>query len=79
GQTILVKPTALVFKDPSVSMQLHFEHPGAIFTMWRSWGNRYIWLRLTGPGRVAIQSVFEHIEGEARNMTRWSNATATRW
>ena len=27
GQTILVKPTALIFKDPSVQMQLHFEHP----------------------------------------------------
>ena len=79
GQTILVKPTALVFKDPTVQMQLHFEHPGAVFTMWRYWGNRYLWLRLTGPGRVAIQSVFERIEGESRNMTRWSNATATRW
>jgi uncharacterized protein (AIM24 family) len=79
GQTILVKPTALVFKDPTVGMQLHFEHPGAIFSMWRSWGNRYLWLRMTGPGRVAIQSVFERIEGEARNMVQWSNATATRW
>jgi len=79
GQTILVKPTALVFKDPTVDMHLHFEHPAGIFSMWRSWSNRYLWLRLTGPGRVAIQSVFEHIEGEARNMTRWSNATATRW
>lgn len=79
GQTILVKPTALVFKDPSVEMQLHFEHPGAVFTPWRAWGNRYLWLRLAGPGRVAVQSVFERIEGEARNMTRWSNATTRRW
>jgi uncharacterized protein (AIM24 family) len=79
GQTILVKPSSLVFKDPTVQMQLHFEHPGAIFNTWRSWGNRYMWLRLSGPGRVAIQSVFERIEGESRNMTRWSNATATRW
>ena len=79
AQTILVKPSALVFKDPSVQVQLHFEHPGALFTMWGNWGNRYLWLRLTGPGRVAIQSVFERIEGESRNMTRWSDATATRW
>jgi uncharacterized protein (AIM24 family) len=79
GQTILVKPSALVFKDPSVRMQLHFEHPGALFTMWSNWANRYLWLRLAGPGRVAIQSVFERIEGESRNMTRWSDATATRW
>jgi uncharacterized protein (AIM24 family) len=79
GQTILVKPTALIFKDPTVQMQLHFEHPGALFPTWRPWGNRYLWLRLSGPGRVAIQSVFERIEAESRNMTRWSQATATRW
>ncbi len=79
GQTILVKPTALVFKDPTVDMHLHFEHPDVQFMSWGSWGNRYLWLRLIGPGRVAIQSVFDRIEGESRNMTRWSNATATRW
>jgi uncharacterized protein (AIM24 family) len=79
GQTILVKPTALVFKDPTVGMQLHFEHPANVFTSWRYWSNRYLWMRLTGPGRVAIQSVFERLEGESRNMTRWSQATATRW
>jgi hypothetical protein len=60
-------------------MQLHFEHPGAQVAFWRSWGNRYLWLRLTGPGRVAIQSVFERLEGESRNISQWSNATTTRW
>jgi uncharacterized protein (AIM24 family) len=79
GQTILVKPTALVFKDPTVQMQLHFEHPSGVFAMWRSWSNRYLWLRLRGPGRIAIQSVYERVEGESEPMTRWSSATATRW
>ncbi len=79
GQTMLVKPSALVFKSPTVQMQLHFEHPGGLFTTWGSWGNRYLWLRVTGPGRIAIQSVFKPIEGESRNMVRWSAATATRW
>ncbi len=79
GQTILIKPTALVFKDPTVQMQLHFEHPGGLFAMWRPWSNRYIWLRLTGPGRVAVQSVFEPIEGEARSLTSWSSATRRQW
>jgi uncharacterized protein (AIM24 family) len=74
-----VKPTALVFKSPTVQMQLHFEQPNMRFTTWGTWGNRYLWLRLTGPGRVAIQSVFERLEGESRNMTGCSNATATRW
>ena len=78
-ETILVKPTALVFKDPSVQMHLHFERPGSIFSGWGSWANRYTWLRLIGPGRVAIQSVFERIEGESRNLTNCSYATEQRW
>jgi len=79
NQTILVKPSALIFKDPSVQMHLHFEHPNTGFSMWGSWSNRYLWLRLSGPGRVAIQSVFERIEGEARNISSFSYATEHRW
>ena len=78
-QTILVKPTALVFKDPTVDMMLHFEHPAVFFSSWGYWSNRYLWLRLTGPGRVAIQSVFERIEGESRNISGVSLATEQRW
>lgn len=76
---ILIKPTALVFKDPTVSMHLHFERPSTGFSGWRSWSNRYLWLRLVGPGRVAVQSVFERIEGEARNITNFSYATERQW
>jgi uncharacterized protein (AIM24 family) len=62
GESILVKPPALLFKDPSVSMQLHVEFPHAGMKFWRSWGNRYLWLRVTGPGRVALQSSYERLE-----------------
>jgi len=79
SETILIKPTALVFKDPAVEMHIHFERPSAGFSGWRSWSNRYMWLRLVGPGRVAVQSVFEHIEGEARNITGYSYATERQW
>src|SRR5580704_7139672 len=79
GQTILVKPTALIFKDPSVEMQLHFEHPSTGFSMWGNWTNRYYWLRLWGPGRVAIQSVFDRMEGENRYLSSCSSATEQRW
>jgi uncharacterized protein (AIM24 family) len=79
GDTILIKPTALVFKDPSVQMHLHFERPGTVWSGWGSWGNRYIWLRMTGPGRVAVQSVFERIEGESRNISYFSYATEQVW
>jgi len=79
GEPMLVKPTALIFKDPPVQMHLHFEHPQTGFSAWGSWGNRYLWLRMIGPGRIAVQSSFEHIEGEARSMQRHSYATQTRW
>jgi len=79
GESILVKPTALIFKDPGVHMQLHFERPNRTFSSWGYWSNRYVWLRLQGPGRVAIQSVFEAVEGEARNLVNCSDATETRF
>ncbi len=78
-QSILVKPTAMIFKDPTVQMHLHFEHPGMVFSGWGYWSNRYLWLRLTGPGRVAVQSKFEGIEGESRNISGYSYATERRW
>jgi len=79
GQSLLVKPTALIFKDPTVSMGLHFEHPRTGFSLWGSWGNRYVWLRLWGPGRVAVQSSFERMEGENAKITNCSPATRHQW
>jgi uncharacterized protein (AIM24 family) len=79
GQTILVKPTSLIFKDPTIEMHLHFEQPGQVFSPWGSWATRYMWLRLIGPGRVAIQSVFDPVEGESRNITGFSYATEQQW
>jgi uncharacterized protein (AIM24 family) len=79
GETMLVKPTALIFKDPSVQMHLHFEHPQVGFLSWGSWSNRYLWLRVIGPGRIAVQSSFERLEGESRSIQSASYATETRW
>jgi uncharacterized protein (AIM24 family) len=62
GEQIMVKPPSLLFKDPSVGMQLHVEYPGAGIKLWRSWGNRYLWLRLWGPGRVALQSLYDRLD-----------------
>jgi hypothetical protein len=62
-----------------VSMQLHFERPGSVFSLFGSWSNRYMWLRLTGPGRVAIQSVFDRIEGESRNLVNCSYSSEQQW
>jgi uncharacterized protein (AIM24 family) len=79
GQVILLKPSALVFKDPTVQMDLYYENPGmSIGAMaiggWMSGTRGYLWLRLTGPGRVAIQSVFDRIEGEDNYTGGFSNS-----
>jgi uncharacterized protein (AIM24 family) len=79
GEAILIKPKSLVFKDPGVQMQLHFEHPNVGFSFWGGWGGRYLWLLMEGPGRVAIQSVFEPTEGEGGRITNSSYATRQQW
>ena len=79
GETMLIKPTCLLYKDPTVQMQLHFEHPGGTWQSWRSWGNRYLWLRMHGPGRVAVESAAPHFHDPGRNISRMSPATKTQW
>ncbi len=78
-ETILIKPKSLVFKDPGVEMQLHFEQPSTGWSGWGSWANRYMWLLLAGPGRVAIQSVYPPTEGENARITNLSRATQQQW
>lgn len=78
-ETILIKPKSLVFKDPTVQMQLHFEQPSVAWNAWGSWGNRYMWLLLYGPGRVAIQSVYPPAEGENSRITGLSRSTQQQW
>ncbi|HEX3556669.1 MAG TPA: AIM24 family protein [Thermoanaerobaculia bacterium] len=79
GQTILIKPTAFLFKDTTVQMQLHVERPAGTWRSWRSWGDRYLWLRLWGPGRVAVQSAFEPLEDNGRTIVNHSGATERQW
>jgi uncharacterized protein (AIM24 family) len=79
GQTILIKPTAFLFKDTTVGMQLHIERPAGTWRSWRSWGDRYLWLRLHGPGRVAVQSAFEPLEDNGRTIVSHSGATQRQW
>jgi uncharacterized protein (AIM24 family) len=79
SQTILVKPTAWIFKDPTVQMNLHFEHPNTGGIKWGYYTQRSVWLRLAGPGRVAVQSVFERVEGENEGFGNYSPATVRNW
>jgi uncharacterized protein (AIM24 family) len=79
GETILVKPPALLFKDPTVAMQLHIEYPSAGMKFWRSWGNRYLWLRLWGPGRVGLESAYVSQADPGTTFNSMSNATQHAW
>jgi len=81
GETICIQPSALLYKDPNVGMQLHLEYPNQAGMSWgfsRNYSYRQVWLRLWGPGRVAVQSVFERAE-DSQAITNHSPATATRW
>jgi uncharacterized protein (AIM24 family) len=78
-ERILIQPGALVWKDESVSMFLHFEYPGGAY--WYSsarWQAKTTWLALQGPGRVAVKSVFERPEHTGA-VYQHSGATVTSW
>jgi uncharacterized protein (AIM24 family) len=78
-QSILIKPTALLFKDSTVNMNLHIEMPNSPRSFFGGWNHRYLWLQVTGPGRVAVQSAFEPIEDDGNTITSTSAATQHRW
>ena len=80
GESILIKPPSLLYKEPSVQMHLHVEHPAAPASGWSgSTANRYMWLRLIGPGRVCVQSQYEHFEDPGRSLTSVSSHTVQNW
>lgn len=66
--------------EKTVQMQLHFEYPRTnSWSPWMSWSHRQLWLRLSGPVRVAVQSAYDPIEDNGRTITRHSNATNRQW
>jgi uncharacterized protein (AIM24 family) len=80
GETICVQPSALLYKDTTVGMALHLEYPNAGAMGWgRSFQYRQVWLRLRGPGRVGVQSVFERPEGSEYITRIHPGATQTHW
>ncbi len=81
GESLLIQPTALVYCDLSVTRHLHLEYPRTANTFggWmRRYSYRTLWLRVVGPGRVAVQSVFEQPESHD-SITRSSFATEVSW
>jgi uncharacterized protein (AIM24 family) len=79
GETICIQPSSLLYKDPTVGMQLHIEYPRAAGLSFSGrYSYRQLWLRMWGPGRVAVQSVFERPES-SNQITSHSPATTTAW
>ncbi len=76
GESLLVQPGGLIWKDPEVQMSLHYEYPRAFAAARRQ--TKCAWLTLQGPGRIAIQSVFARPEyvGYVRSSSR---STSYRW
>jgi uncharacterized protein (AIM24 family) len=79
GETVLVQPGALLYRDVSVTAHLHLEYPqGAPTLSWRrAFSQRTVWLRLVGPGRVAVSSVFGHTS--SLRINQHSPATSRQW
>lgn len=79
GETILIKASSLLFKDISVSMWLHIERAANPTGSWLTYGARHLWLRLAGPGRIAIESAYGHFGDNGNAIGFHSPATEQRW
>lgn len=56
GESIMLEPGAFLYKDSSVQMQVEFQRLGTGFFG----GSNMALARMTGPGRVGIQSMYVH-------------------
>ena len=63
-ESILVQPCSLVYWEVTVELALHLEDPrdAGVPDPGDRQNYRIIWLRLRGPGRVAVKSVYEFTE-----------------
>jgi hypothetical protein len=79
-ESILVQPSSLVYWDDTVALALHLEHPRTLSLPNPKDRQNYrlVWLRLTGPGRVAVQSVYELAES-AGKLDHFSFASTRVW
>jgi uncharacterized protein (AIM24 family) len=80
GESILVRPTSLLYWEDKTDLSLHLEYAYVPGKPSRRMLSRYrtIWLRLRGPGRVAVQSAYEQVE-EAGAPDYSSFASWHRW
>jgi uncharacterized protein (AIM24 family) len=56
GESIMLEPGAFLYKDSSVTMQVEFQKLGTGFFG----GTNMSLARMTGPGRIGVQSMYVH-------------------
>jgi uncharacterized protein (AIM24 family) len=95
GESILIIPPSLLYKEPSVAMHLHLETPNNQMANNQTGGlggllgnvlggsiarqNRHVLLRLIGPGRVCVQSQYGHFEDQGIAINQISPHTVQNW
>lgn len=60
GESIMVEPGAFLYKDSSVTMEVEFQKLGTGFFG----GTNMSLAKMTGPGRIGIQSMYVHHHNE---------------
>jgi uncharacterized protein (AIM24 family) len=80
GESVLVSPASLLYWEDTVDLSLHLEFPYVPGPHVRRviWRSSRIWLRVCGPGRVAIDSACGQAE-DARTADYESFASWQRW
>jgi len=61
GEQIDIEPGGWIYKDPSVQMQTQFQR---LSTGFLASAGQVFWNRFTGPGRLALQSMYVHMPAE---------------
>jgi uncharacterized protein (AIM24 family) len=80
SESVLVSPASLLYWEDTVDLALHLESPYVPDPQVRRvfWPSSKIWLRVTGPGRVAIDSAGGETE-DTRKADRQSFPSWQRW
>jgi len=81
GESMMIQPSSLLYRDLSVRVNLHLEYPRNMgFAFWHSrWSYRSIFARVHGPGRIAVQSVYEPPEDTEIITGHPRDTTTRRW
>jgi uncharacterized protein (AIM24 family) len=79
-ETLLIHPSSLLFKDATVDMHLHQDFPAGAGV---SGFDSYLWVRVYGPGRVAVRSAYGPMRSKpsawASQVTVRRMASSTSW